>query len=448
MQTIDQLRSGELIGTRHLKLSCGLTHFPREIMALADTLEILDLSGNALFELPDDLAQLSKLRIVFCSDNQFTELPDVLGSCPELSMVGFKANRIGKVSAKALPRQLRWLILTDNEIEELPEEIGNCGQLQKLMLAGNKLQVLPDSLANCKRLELLRIAANQLKALPTWLFSLPRLSWLAYSGNPFGAELESQMQTTSSVADIPWHTLELEQLLGEGASGMIHQANYYQVNHRTNRVAVKLFKGAVTSDGLPQCEMAAAIAAGQHPHLITILGRISDHPSGIKGLVMELIDPKFKNLAGPPSFASCTCDIYPSETCFDLPVILQIAHGISSAVQHLHQQGIMHGDLYGHNILHGGQGQALIGDFGAASFYATDDSDMANGLERLEVRAFGCLLEELLERCNLSPDDRRELSLLNDLKSSCLSDNSERRPSFDEITERLIGVSSGFGKGM
>jgi len=438
MQTIDQLRSGELTGTRHLKLSCGLTRFPREIMNLADTLEILDLSGNALSELPDDFARLSKLRIVFCSDNKFTALPDVLGSCPELSMIGFKANRIRKVPAKALPTSLRWLILTDNEIEALPDAIGNCAQLQKLMLAGNNLQTLPDSLANCKRLELLRIAANRLSELPNWLFALPRLSWLAYSGNPFAAELESTMLATASIDDIRWHTLELEHLLGEGASGFIHRANYHNADDSAYAVAVKLFKGAVTSDGLPHSEMTAAIATGQHPNLINVLGRVSDHPSSVSGLVMELIDPEFQNLAGPPDFASCTRDIYPAETRFDLPVVLQIAHGIASATRHLHKQGIMHGDLYGHNILHCGQGRALIGDFGAASFYAADDSAIADGLERLEVRAFGCLLEELLERCNSSPNDNRVLSLLNDLKSACLSDESKQRPFFDEITDLLI----------
>jgi hypothetical protein len=443
MQTIDQLRSGELAGIRHLKLSCGLTRFPREIMGLADTLEILDLSGNALSEFPDDFARLSKLRIVFCSDNQFTELPDVLGSCPELSMIGFKANRIRNVPAKSLPIQLQWLILTDNEIEELPYEIGRCAQLQKLMLAGNNLQALPASLANCKRLELIRIAANRLNELPTWLFSLPRLSWLAYSGNPFGAELESRMLTASSVADIPWHTLEFEHLLGEGASGFIHRANYHHADDNAYGVAVKLFKGAVTSDGLPHSEMAAAITAGQHPNLINVLGRVSGHPSGVSGLVMELIDPEFKNLAGPPSLASCTRDIYPADTCFDLPVVLQIAQGIASAARHLHKQGIMHGDLYGHNILHCGQGRTLIGDFGAASFYATDDSAIADGLERLETRAFGCILEELIERCNPSPDDLSVLSLLNDLKSACLSDESEHRPFFNDITEQLIEAIRG-----
>ncbi len=100
-------------------------------------------------------------------------------------MVGFKANRIRRVPAAALPPRLRWLILTDNQLSELPPEIGRCTRLQKLMLAGNQLQSLPAEMANCTGLELLRIAANRLSALPEWLLSLPRLSWLAFAGNPF-----------------------------------------------------------------------------------------------------------------------------------------------------------------------------------------------------------------------------------------------------------------------
>jgi hypothetical protein len=441
MHTLDQLRAGELIGIRHLKLACGFTEFPREIMALADTLEILDLSGNALSELPDGLARFSKLRIIFCSDNQFTEVPEVLGRCPQLSMVGFKANLIRKVSGKALPSELRWLILTDNKIETLPHEIGHCNRLQKLMLAGNHLQSLPDALANCKRLELLRIAANQLSELPLWLLSMPRLAWLAYSGNPFGAELENKKLMASSVTDIPWQALEIGALLGEGASGFIHRADYQDTN-ASYGVAVKLFKGAVTSDGLPRSEMAAAVSAGQHPNLIKVLGRVDGHPSETSGLVMGLIGAEFKNLAAPPSFESCTRDVYPASTRFDLPVVLQLALGVADAARHLHNQGILHGDLYGHNILHCGQGRALIGDFGAASFYLPDGSAIAQGLERLEVRAFGCVLEELIDRCHLAPDGSNVLNLLDDLKSACLSDEHGHRPLFDEITQRLIAASN------
>lgn len=441
MQTIEQLLSGELIGIRHLKLSCGLTHFPSEIIDLADTLETLDLSGNSLSSLPDDFSRLTKLRIIFCSNNDFTELPEVLGRCPELSMVGFKANRINKVTAKAIPIKLRWLILTDNDLEELPEEIGNCAQLQKLMLAGNRLKSLPDSLAQCSRLELLRVAANQLTEFPIWLLSLPRLTWLAYSGNPFCAGFEAEALADLLMADIPWSRLELLHVIGEGASGIINQAKYNVTDDETHAVAVKLFKGPVTSDGLPHSEMAAAMGAGKHPNLITVYGRVQDHPLGSQGLVMELIDSCFISLAGPPSLESCTRDIYSSATCFDLPTVLSIAHSMASAAQYLHKLGIMHGDFYAHNILHCGKGRALLGDFGAATFYSNDDVFISKGLERLEVRAFGCLLEELIDRCQAFPEEIKALNVIINLKEACLSDESQNRPLFEEICQILTELT-------
>lgn len=170
MQTLEQLRSGELNGIQRLTLRCGLTAFPQEIYALADSLEILDLSDNLLSSLPDDLHRLSRLKVIFCSQNRFTVLPDVLGCCPSLQMIGFKSNQIAHVPASALPTTLRWLTLTDNCIAELPPALGDCSELQKLMLAGNQLTTLPDSLAQCQKLELIRISANQLHALPEWLF--------------------------------------------------------------------------------------------------------------------------------------------------------------------------------------------------------------------------------------------------------------------------------------
>ncbi|UOQ69989.1 leucine-rich repeat domain-containing protein [Hymenobacter cellulosilyticus] len=219
MHTLEQLRSGALAGTTRLDLSCGLTEFPREIFDLADTLEILNLSGNRLSALPADLGRLGKLRILFCSDNLFTEVPAVLGECKQLSMVGFKANQIHTLPGAALPPKLRWLILTDNQLRELPAEIGNCPQLQKLMLAGNQLTALPETLRNCHRLELLRLAANYLPELPAWLLTMPRLTWLAYAGNPFGEGAQAQAEMQHPIREIAWTELEVGRLLGEGASG-------------------------------------------------------------------------------------------------------------------------------------------------------------------------------------------------------------------------------------
>ncbi|MNH10828.1 Protein kinase domain protein [compost metagenome] len=359
-----------------------------------------------------------------------------------LTMVGFKANRISVVSPQSLPAKLRWLILTDNVIERLPDELGQCDALQKLMLAGNRLTALPETLANCHRLELLRISANRLEALPLWLLSLPRLSWLAYSGNPFCEGWEKRLGEATAIAEIPWHELAIGELLGQGASGVIHRAQWFGEGRNPRAVAVKLFKGEVTSDGLPGAEMTASMAAGQHPALIEVVGRIGDHPSGIPALVMALIAPELVNLAGPPSLASCTRDVYPASLALSLPTALEMAWRIASAAAHLHRLGIMHGDLYGHNILHDGQGAALLGDFGAASFYPVRDPLMAARLERLEVRAFGCLLEELLALCPAQAGTQHGLDAL---VQACQQRELALRPAFAEICARLVDARSQLG---
>lgn len=433
--TLEQLQAGQLAGARQLKLACGLTAFPREIFDLADTLEVLDLTGNALTALPDDLPRLHRLRILFASGNRFTAFPSMLGACEQLDMIGFKANRIQTVPRGSLPRALRWLILTDNAIDELPADIGDCSRLQKLMLAGNRLRTLPAGLAACRALELVRLSANRLDELPDWLLRMPRLAWLAAAGNPFGAAPEAAASAEPDIADVDWASLACEQKLGEGASGVIYRAQWTAENRAPRAVAVKLFKGAVTSDGLPDCEMAACLHAGRHPNMIPVIGKVRGHPDGTHGLVMELVDPALTNLAGPPSFATCTRDVYADSTEFEPAAALRIAHGIASVAGHLHERGIMHGDLYAHNILHDGAGGALLGDFGAASLYDVNDRMRGARFERLEVRAFGYLLGELLDRCGQQAWAGRPT--LDALAAACLNEDVDARPSFVEITAAL-----------
>ncbi|MDP2417559.1 MAG: leucine-rich repeat-containing protein kinase family protein, partial [Hydrogenophaga sp.] len=399
MHTLEQLRSGALAGIRRLDLSANLTELPPEVFDLADTLEVLNLSGNRLCSLPPDLGRLHRLKIVFCSDNAFTYLPEVLGNCPALQVVGFKANRIAHVPASALPPALRWLVLTDNAIAQLPAALGERPALQKLMLAGNRLHSLPPSLAGAQRLELVRLAANQLPELPGCLTELPRLAWLALAGNPLGWALPP----LPPLAAVPWKQLQLEALLGEGASGHIYRAQR-QHGATAEALALKLFKGAVTSDGLPEHERAACLAAGQHPALCTPSAELCDHPQGTSGLLLPLLPPSLSNLAGPPSLDSCTRDVYPSGWHLDAPVALRLAKTVAQAVAHLHRCGVLHGDLYAHNILcNPANGDAMLSDFGAATRLPADQPGLCRALQALEVRALGCLLEELAAHAQAGP---------------------------------------------
>lgn len=439
--TLEALRSGELQGITRLDLACDLQEFPPEIFALADSLEILNLSGNSLSTLPDDLSRLGKLRVLFCSDNHFTQLPEVLSTCPQLEMVGFKANSIGEVGAAAIAPGLRWLILTDNRITSLPDAIGSCTRLQKLMLAGNQLADLPEAMASCVELELLRISANRFKVLPEWLLQLPRLTWLAFGGNPVSAAPPAPSQAG---AHLPWAELALGEKIGEGASGVIHKAHWQPSPQESGHamaghpVAVKLFKGAVTSDGFPAEEMAACLAAGHHAHLIGVMGELSGHPDGSSGLVMPWVDPEFRSLAGPPNLETCTRDIYGDDQRFSLPLVLDIAKGLAAAGEHLHARGISHGDFYAHNVLYRPEGGCLLGDFGAASFYPPQASGSPNPYEALEVRAFGCLLGELLERLEADPDER--LASLTAWQLRCVAPVAASRPRFAELVTMLAAL--------
>lgn len=435
LHTLEKLRAGQLAGITRLDLSCGLNTFPPEIYTLADSLEILNLSGNALTDLPTDLAKLRKLKVLFCSDNQFEHVPEVLGECENLTMVGFKANKISVLSEKSLPKKLQWLILTDNRLAKLPAQIGQCSHLQKLMLAGNQLTELPPELAACTQLELLRISANQLSDLPNWLFTMPKLAWLAFAGNPFCHKLEAERAYANAAHPIDWQDLHIEQTLGQGASGVIYQATQTQKNGK-KAVAVKLFKGAVTSDGLPKNEMVACLHAGSHAHLSQIIGVIANHPGGAQGLVMPLIDPCFKTLANPPSLSSCTRDVYANNRQFSFHTARAIALDIARAMQHLHAKGITHGDLYAHNILHNEAGECLLSDFGAAAFLPSNATALA--LQRLEVRAFACLLEELLAHCEMK--NTVEVNALSALQQTCTQCNVRQRPLFGEIVETLEAI--------
>jgi len=430
MHTLKQLRSGALKGAISLKLSEGLTHFPDEILELADTLEVLDLSQNELKELPRDFGRLKKLRVLFCSDNPFTELPEVLGDCPQLDMVGFKACRIETIPARSLNTNLRWLILTNNCIAELPASIGRCSRMQKLMLAGNRLSELPEELSNCRNLSLLRISANRLQKLPEWLLSMPRLSWLAFSGNPFTISAD-----VPALPFINWQDLNIHHVLGEGASGIIYKGEENNGTERTD-VAVKVFKGSVTSDGLPEDEMNTFIAAGANPGLVRLIGQITDHPDGRKGLVMELIPERFYNLGMPPSMESCTRDVFADSMKLSAGQVLRIAETIASVAGQLHSKGIMHGDLYAHNTLIDDKGNALLSDFGAASFYDRADAKAALALERIEVSAFGYMLDDLLSLCS-DADKHPALQKIKMLRDASVAPDVLLRPDFQYLNTEL-----------
>jgi hypothetical protein len=292
------------------------------------------------------------------------------------------------------------------------------------MLAGNQLRDLPESLMQLQRLELLRLSANELTRVPSWLTGLPRLSWLALAGNPLGWTRPEPAPFDM----VPWAQLQLQGLLGEGASGHIYQVNDLQ---SAQSMALKVFKGAMTSDGLPEHELAACLAAGQHAALCTPSAAVLDHPQGAAALLLPRIPPSYTNLAGPPSLESCTRDVYPHHLCLSLDAAMRIALTIATALAHLHQRGVMHGDVYAHNILWDpASGAAMLTDFGAATLLPLAQPEVCKVLLALEVRAFGCLLEELAALTGKSEK-------LLEVAQACMHEVPSQRPGMEDMVLQL-----------
>ena len=405
--SLSELQSGQLKGIKRLTLSDHLTSFPLEILTLAETLEVLDLSNNQLSSLPDEIKKLHKLKIIFASKNKFEHLPEVLGQCPNLEMVGFKSNKIKQVSEHSLPEKLRWLILTDNQIESLPERLGERPRLQKLALAGNRLKQLPQSLSQAKNLELIRISANQLAEFPQHLFELPKLAWLAFSGNPFSEPEDNQ----HLVPEVSSSSYQLQQVLGQGASGVISKAKWRQPQEDfPEDVAVKVFKGEVTSDGYPADELQACLSAGYHPNLVRPLAQVNEQ--AYLALIMELIPANYNNLGLPPSLETCTRDTFPEGFRLSITKISKMVQQMQEVFEHLHANKVSHGDLYAHNTLFDEQANILFGDFGAATIYSMLTSDQQLQIQRIEKRALNHFIADLLSVCTEVDKSTEEYQLL------------------------------------
>lgn len=394
MHTLSQLKSGQLSGIKRLSLAENLSSFPLEILSLADSLEILDLSNNQLSSLPAELVQLHKLKVIFASNNNFETLPDILGQCPNLEMVGFKSNKIKHVSEESLPPKLRWLILTGNQVEKLPDSLGERPRLQKLVISGNNLTQLPKTMSQSLNLELLRVSANKLTEFPAQLLDLPKLAWLAVSGNPF-SQTDAEIGTVPRISSA---SFTLHKQLGQGASGVISTATWNSEHPQfPDEIAVKVFKGEVTRDGYPEDELKACLKAGDHPNLVQPLAHVNEE--GYLALIMELIPHHYTNLGLPPSFESCTRDTFPDGFSLSIEQIEKIVNQMEDVFTHLHDNKVSHGDLYAHNILFDDDANIIFGDFGAATLYHMLNEIQQNKLKQIEQRALNHLIDDLLSVC-------------------------------------------------
>ena len=109
----------------------------------------------------------------------------------------------------------------------------------------------------------------------------------------------------------------------------------------------------------------------------------------------------------------------------------------------------MHGDLYAHNILVSSDGHPKLGDFGASVYYGQAADPVASAIydaayEKLEVRAFGFLLEELVEHHDAGDSADAADSVCKALRSMAARCTAigdlESRPPFATLSAELAAL--------
>jgi hypothetical protein len=417
-------------------------------------LKLLDLNNNGLTTLPSCLDVLSSLDILFLSENNFETIPECIGNMQKLRVLSLRGNRLTTLSSSNLPSSsLVWLILTNNRIRNIHSNVRDLVHLRKLMLSHNQLTSIPMELGECKNLELIRLANNEISVpLPREFLTLPKLAWISLAGNPI---LRSP-QTTEKI--IPKSSVSFDEsvILGRGASGTVFLGKY-----KGKDVAVKVFKQeSMGSDGTAADE-AAINGLINHSLAVSAHGIfLSDKegPSTHEGMVMELIEGA-EALGKVPSFQTVTRDASPSDSAKNLSrdQVLSVVWNVATCLEHVHSSArVVNGDIYLHNILQCGDGNAKVSDWGASFVYDGQDKFSRKCFEAIEGLAFARLVQDLFDwhLGTALPDltepadflgRKRGATLLEkgpfyDLMSSLLQPCQSERPSFGEIVTKLSAM--------
>lgn len=177
--------------------------------ALGNQSKNLDLSGLALQELPESIAQLKWLEILDISKTKLKELPESIGQLTQLEELDLSYTEL-KEFPKSICQltQLLELNLSDTQLHELPESIGQLVLLQKLYLFNTQLKELPESIGQLRQLQRLYLFHTQLMELPKAIIYFTQLQSLSLSHT----HLKKLPESIGQLTQLQWLYLSNTQL--------------------------------------------------------------------------------------------------------------------------------------------------------------------------------------------------------------------------------------------
>ncbi len=163
----------------------SITKLPRSIVE-CESLEYLTVTLKALYNLPKDIGKLKNLKFLNCSYTYIKELPESIAECSNLHTIQAKEcknlqklpSNLGKL------KKLKTLSLGSCNFKEFPIEVTQLENLTELHLIGCKIAKIPSAIQNMQALKVLNLTGNKdLKEFPDTFLELENLSHLSMPGN-------------------------------------------------------------------------------------------------------------------------------------------------------------------------------------------------------------------------------------------------------------------------
>jgi len=181
----------------------------------------LDLSNKGITELPDEIGDISNLKILNLSYNNITALPSSI--CKLLN--------------------LEKLLLTRNKISRLPVGMGSLKKLKTLDLSYNPLVKISSEIGLHSKLDLLDISFCELRSLPVDITNLYNLKTLILEENPI--EFPPEKVTKRGLYAI-MHFLTMEKRKKEASRVMIQIFNLPEKIQAPFRQYIRYFNQMVS----------------------------------------------------------------------------------------------------------------------------------------------------------------------------------------------------------
>ena len=275
---------------------------------------------------------------------------------------------------------LEALDLSGNQIAVIPADIAELQQLKVLDLSCNQLTELPEALGELKQLQKLVVRSNQLKRLPESLSQCRMLQSISIADNQF-SELPAELDNLPKLA---WLTFSENPCSAPVDFSEIDCPKQCVIDQDTE----------------------LALQADSHEFL------------------------------GKPSPKSAR-DTFADDFMLTVDAAHKIVLSIAAILSNLSQQSLSHGAVHAHTILSNPEADIILSGFAALSQYQGYPAAQANSIQAIEVRAFGCLLEDLLGSSYDSEENEELFEPMVLLKNRCMHPKPAARPKLTEIYTEL-----------